>query len=289
MKYNARRNYLYPVLRPFSDDYPEGSLETELELEPSPEAIIVAVNFQINEPTIQEQINAGGAVCAAMLYCGPTLHREMLRAGKGSLRAEAAIPASLLRGEVLVHPAVFSTTNLNYESQTAHKEYKDSNLQIDQWNPLAIDQFWQFQVTPAERNTKAIFNLEIDSELPDGEFDIKCLPTDKYVSITANQDTREKLKELGNHIQDSLATVYMSALVSALAEVKNIEEDEPVHDDGWVQCIKANMKALKIDIGSPDRNETHSLLRAAQLLLNRPFEDFINITITRRTSGEEED
>ena len=203
MKYNPRRNYLHPVLRPFSNDYPDGTLVTELEVDPSPEVVTVAVNFQVNEPSIQEEIKNGGAICAAMLYCGPTLYREMLRAGKGSVRAEAAIPAYMLRGEVLVHPAIFATADLNYHAPTVHEEYKVSKIEIGQWNPMAVDRYWQFQVRPAERNTKGIFNLEIDKELPDGEFDIKCEINEKYVSITANEETRAKLKQLGAQEQDN--------------------------------------------------------------------------------------
>ena len=289
MKYNPRRNYLHPVLRPFSNDYPDGSLVTELEVNPSPEIITVAVNFQVSEPSIQEEIANGGAICAAMLYCGPTLYREMLRAGKGSVRAEAAIPAYMLRGEVLVHPAIFATADLSYQAPTVHEEYKASAIQIGQWNPMAVDRYWQFQVNPAERNTKGIFNLEIDKELPDGEFDIKCETNEKYISITANEETRAKLKLLGAQEQESLSTVYMSALVCALAEVKDLYEDDQVHEDGWVQCIKANMKRLKLDIGSPETTGTYTLFRAAQLLLNKPFESYLTITINRRTSGEEED
>ena len=154
---------------------------------------------------------------------------------------------------------------------------------------MAIDRYWQFQVSPAERNTKGIFNLEIDKELPDGEFDIKCQTNEKYLSITANEETRAKLKQLGSQEQDSLSTVYMSALVCALAEVKDMYEDDPVHEDGWVQCVKTNMKRLNVDIGVPDIDGTHTLFRAAQLLLNRPFDSYMTITINRRTSGEEED
>ena len=289
MKYNPKRNYLHPVLRPFSHDYPDGTLETQLEVDPGPEVVTVAVDFLVNEPSIQEQIQNGKAVCAAMLYCGPTLYREILRAGNGSVRAEADIPVHMLRGEVLVHPAVFATADLNYQAPTVHTEYSDSNIEIGQWNPMAIDRSWQFQVSPSVKHTNGIFNLEIDSELPDGEFDIKCQINEKYVNITANADTRAKLKQIGSREHDSLSTVYMSALVCALAEIKDMPEDDPAHEDGWVQCLKANMKRLDIDIGNPENDGSHTLFRAAQLLLDRPFDTFMNITINQTTTGEEED
>ena len=289
MKYNPRRNYLHPVLRPFSNDYPNGELETELNIDQGLEYVTIAVDFLVNEPSIQEQIENGRAICAAMLYCGPTLYREMIRAGRGSIRAETDVPTSLLRGEVLVHPAIFATDELAYPAPTAHEEYQGSNIVIGQWNPMAVDRYWQFQITPADKSTKGIFNLKVKNVLPDGEFDIECSPNEKYVSITANEQTRGKLKQLGAQEQDSLSTVYMSALTCALAEIKYMEEEDQVHDDGWVHCIKNNMKRLNIDIGNAEDEGRHTLFLAAQQLLHRPFEPFMEIAIGRRNNGDEED
>ena len=289
MKYNPRRNYLHPVLRPYSNDYPEGELETKLSIDPGTDYVTIAVDFRVNEPSIQEQIERGGAVCAAMLYCGPTLYREMIRAGKGSNRAETDVPTSMLRGEVLVHPAIFATTELAYQASTAHEEYRGLDIEIGQWNPMAVDRYWQFQVMPADKSTKGIFNLQMNNSLPDGEFDIECSPNEKYVSITANEQTRAKLKQLGAQEHDSLSTVYMSALTCALAEVKYMGDEETVHDDGWVHCIRNNMKRLNIDIGNDEDDGQHTLFRAAQQLLHRPFEPFMEIAIGRRHNGDEED
>ena len=88
MRYNPRRNYLYPVLRPFADDYPGGNLKTEIQANVVEKSVNVSVIFEVSEPSIQDQVSKGDAVCAAMLYCGSTLHREMIRAGLGSTRAE---------------------------------------------------------------------------------------------------------------------------------------------------------------------------------------------------------
>lgn len=83
MKYEPKRNYLYPVLRPYSDDYASEELGIKVTTEPDEGHVRIGVMFDVGEPSIRNQIAAGNARCVAMLYCRDTLHREMLRAGKG--------------------------------------------------------------------------------------------------------------------------------------------------------------------------------------------------------------
>ena len=289
MKYNPRRNYLYPVLRPFVDDYPGGTLKTDVQVEITGKAVNLSVTFEVSEPSIQSQISQGDAVCVAMLYCGPTLYREMLRAGVGSTRVETSISTDFLHGVVDVHPSIIAVNGLTYPSATAHQEYNSAPISVAQWNPLATDQQWRFQINPSARPAKGIFNREIDDQLDDGEFDIKCDTTAKYVNITANSATMTKFKELSSDERRTVPTVYISALVSALAEIKEMDSETNTHEDGWVNCIQTHLKRLGIDIGEPDRQGSHTLFRAAQLLLSKPFHQYLSIAFQERTPEEEEE
>ena len=289
MRYNSRRNYLYPVLRPFSDDYPEGKLTTALQVEITGKAVNVSVSFDVAEASIQSQIFQGDAVCVAMLYCGSTLYREMLRAGTGSTRVETSISTDFLHGHVELHPSIVAANDLTYPSATAHQEYSSAPVSVAQWNPLATDQQWHFQVNPSARPAKGIFNREVDDELADGEFDVKCDTTAKYVNVMANSATMTKFKELSSDERRTLPTVYISALVSALAEVKEMDSEANIHEDGWVSCIQTNMKRLGIDIGDQEGQGSHTLFRAAQLLLSKPFHQYLTMAFQERSSDEEEE
>ena len=289
MKYNPRRNYLYPVLRPFSDDYPEGKLTTDIQVEITGKAVNMSVSFDVAEPGIQGQVSRGDAVCVAMLYCGSTLYREMLGAGKGNTRVETSISTDYLHGHVEVHPSIVAASDLTYPSATAHKEYGSAPVSVAQWNPLATDRQWHFQVNPSARPAKGIFNREIDDELVDGEFDIKCDTTAKYVNVTANSATMTKFKELSSDERRTLPNVYMSALVSALAEVKEMDSEATIDEDGWVNCIQTNLKRLGVDIGDREQQGKYTLFRAAQLLLGKPFHPYLVMTFQERSSDEEEE
>ena len=290
MKYNARRNYLHPVLRPYSDDYPEGNLQTQItRSEVAGGMLNLAMDFEVLEASILEQINSGHAVCVAMLYCSSTLHRQMLSAGTGSLEISESIPTQLLRGNVELNPAIVVSDRIDHPTVTAHSEYNSAPVSIGRWHPLAVDRTWHFLVNPSVRPTKGIFNFETNDSLPDGEFDIKADVSDRYVCITANSDTRAKFKTLPGDESGPLATVFMSALVTALAEIKEFGDGEGADDDGWVNCIKVNLKRLNIDIKDNGQSETYSLFRAAQRLLDNPFGAYITASGQEAAYNDEED
>ena len=284
MKYNPRRNYLHPVLRPFSDDYPQGNLKTTVQADIDDRNMNISVTFEVLEPSIRDQITKGNALCVAMLYCGSTLYREMLRAGVGSTVTEVSVPTEMLRGDVEVHPSVVATNHLDLPSNTIHEEYGAGTVSIARWNPLATDQTWRFQVKPPAHATKSIFNREIDENLADGEFDIKLNPAEKYINVTANSSTTSGFKKLPE--RHSLPTVYVSALVEALAELRGMDSETPIDEDGWVSCIRNNLEKLEIDIGNQDELGKHTLFHTAQMLLNKPF---LSLTIQETTLDGEED
>ena len=97
-----------------------------------------------------------------------------------------------------------------------------------------------------------------------------------------------KFKELSSNERRTLPTVYMSALVSALAEVKEMDSEASIHEDGWVNCIQTNLKRLGIDIGDREQPGSHTLFRAAQLLLNKPFHPYLIMAFQENSSDEEE-
>jgi hypothetical protein len=290
MRYKPRRNYLHPVLRPLSNDYPKGSIATKVSAEIKDGELNLAMTFDVSEPSVQEQIRSGKAVCAAMLYCGSTLYRQMLSAGVDSTEFSETISSELLHGNVELHPAVILNTAVAHPTETAHPEYGSQPVDIERWRPLAVDAPWHFQVNPDVRPTKGIFNLEKDGALPEGQFDIKVDTTERYITITANEATLSQFKAIANDESRALPTVYVSALASALAYVKNLGEDDgSIAGDGWVNCIRNNLKRHKIDIGDRENDGDCSLFRAAQILLENPFGKFLAAACAERESHGAED
>ena len=136
MKYNPNRNYLYPVLRPYSDDYPDGTLQTSVTVAANEESISLAISFEISEPSIHEEVVNGNASCAAMVYCGTTMYREMVVGKRGNPRLTRDIPLASLSGNVELHPLVIVNQQVTHNTDTAHEEYQSQPITIGQWRRL---------------------------------------------------------------------------------------------------------------------------------------------------------
>lgn len=61
MRYNANAYAPYPILRPDSTDYPNGSFDTRLTHEVSEDSIKLEVEFLIEETAVRRQVEKGYA------------------------------------------------------------------------------------------------------------------------------------------------------------------------------------------------------------------------------------
>ena len=288
MKYDPNRNYLYPVLRPHSDDYPGGELRSEVSAEVRGPDALIGVKFDPTDASVRQQVKDGNARCAAMLYCRETLHRETLRARKGDFALDAAIPARILVGDVEVHPIIIAVKDIDHSTKTAHPEYGGAVARIGKRQPLATAQTWRFRMNADERHTQSVFNLTTDNELPSDVFDIRIDPKERYIDIVANDETRGRFDNVRKNLTLTRSSVYMSALIEALARIKNDGGDGDEASGGWVDCIQSNLRKHGIEIGDRETAGSHSLLRAAQLLLEKPFGDLIDAELSQSDDGENE-
>ena len=179
MRYRSNRQYLYPVLRPDSDDYgAEHRLFATCDppkYDQSDGMLSISVRFDLNELRIREAVNAGGAKCAAMVYCSSTLYREKLASSpKEPFIARGRVPVSRLKNAVQVHPVILAEKDIIHPTDTAHAEYAGRETAIPRLAPLATDLNWTFDINSDARPVRSIFRLEKDDSgsLNYGEFNL---------------------------------------------------------------------------------------------------------------------
>ena len=249
MKYDPNRNYLYPVMRPYADDYGDALLKTSVQAQAQQdnENLTINVEFDVSDVRIRQQVADGNARCTAMLYCRDTMYRKTLQSYAGRFDLTDSIPLRLLANNVELNPAIITIEDIEHPTDTAHAEYDRNPVRVGKLRPLATDQTWHFQVNPRQRQTESIFNLVKDdeSELQDGEFDIDLDPIERYISIKANTATLDGFKLVRNSDETlAVSTVFLSALIEVLAWIKNADDGDEtvVANDGWVECIKGNLQ-----------------------------------------------
>ena len=150
-----------------------------------------------------------------------------------------------------------------------HPEYKQLNahLYVDQRQPLAAANRQEFEVTAQQNNLDAffIFESDLDNHLPSGQFDIKLEPNERQISILVNDTEYQQLMTLRAEKMLALSSIYMSALVQALAylEYNDEEEIDDYPPNGWFQYLKTR------------RDSNVTPFRMAQAIFDQPFQKLI--------------
>lgn len=285
MKYDTNRHYLYPVMRPHSDDYPKGDFSTLLDARFSSHDVEVSVEYTVNDDTIDEHVRSSRARCVAMLYCRDTMYRQLVAKNieEDKFRLLETIPMRLLQNQVEVHPIIVANTKIeDFSTSTAHEEYGDKQIRIEKGQPLAVDDTWHFEVNSQQLKVDSLFKLVADTqgELKNYEFDVIIDEKERYVDIKANEDTIESFRKLRKIKNATIPTIYLSSLVTILAYIQEIDADDISSEDvpsvGWYKCIHKKLEDHNIVLDEPDSGSKYSLMRAAQQLLTsdsslRPF------------------
>lgn len=285
MKYDTNRHYLYPVMRPHSDDYPKGDFSTLLDAQFSSHDVEVSIEYTVNDDTINEHVSSSHARCVAMLYCRDTMYRQLVakNIGEDKFRLLETIPMRLLQNQVEVHPIIVANTKIeDFSTSTAHEEYGDKQIRIEKGQPLAVDDPWHFEVNSQQLKVDSLFKLVADTqgELKNYEFDVIMDEKERYVDIKANEDTIESFRKLRKIKNATIPTIYLSSLVTILAYIQEIDAEDISSEDmpsvGWYKCIHKKLEDHNIVLDELDSGSKYSLMRAAQQLLTsdsslRPF------------------
>lgn len=270
MKFNENGYSDHPVLRPNATDYPEGRFSTRFRHQKQEETLLVTVQFDIDESAIARLIDKGDAVCCAQVYCAGTCYTEMIQASTGSRTISRKIPLSNLNGRVEVHPSVITIDDVALPTSTAHPEYEDKLLSVPKYTQLAADTPWHF-TAQVSGNVESIFIFRSDdsNELEDGEFEIEVDIKEAYITIRSNSTTSQALPGVRYHERWTLATIYLTALTTALSTLVQVGErpDDFEPPLGWAPTVRSLLTKNRISIF----DERHSIGYAAQKLLGNPL------------------
>ena len=278
MRYDPNRHYLYPVARPFSDDYTDGVFSTDLNLERVSDTLHVDIRYEVADAVIYKLVSHADAHCIAMIYCVDTMYRYALVGNNDdAFRVVGSIPLDMLKNQVVVYPSVVAQTHMEgvLPSDNVNTEYEKGRFNIKSGQPLAFDSPWFFSVDPTRLRIQSIFRLvtDVEDKLKPDEFDIHIDPNSKYIDIVVDRDTRRGIEKLRSNKNITFPSLYLSSLVSVLSDFRDLDEDgvnvpESYPSDGWFWCIRHKLQELNIALSDNNDRPYYSLLKAAQQLLS---------------------
>ncbi len=87
MKFDLKKAFPHPVLRPHSNDYPDAEFQVQMDLRRQRGAsrVDIAADFSLSDEDILEQIEAGAASFMLILECSTTHTRKAYRTSDSHL------------------------------------------------------------------------------------------------------------------------------------------------------------------------------------------------------------
>ena len=273
MRYSHKRNYPYPVLRPYSRDYGESaSFSTTLgrpAIDPDANELRLSVAYNVDVASVGDLLDAGSALCGAMIYCSTTLFRKFFTAEIGAREVNATVPLSHLCRQVEIHPAIIANGEFSHTFEGKIDEYGDRVWEIGTGKPLAADQSWHFSLDPHElESTESIFRLRSDENVEADEVRVNVDTGARYIDIFANPRTFANMQSLRNQgVDTAILCLYLGPLMEGLRTLAQIEEGDEVDEGPWVAALRAKLSYF----GLWPLDDGRSLFEVAQQIFSYPY------------------
>ena len=274
MKFDREKAFPYPVLRPYSDDYTQGSFLADVDFVLSQSDIVANVTFALSNTEILRELERGHATYVAVISCRDTFFQAVLKASSpaGSL----TIQANALRGLVSVDFYVVACKNIpSFVSQHINSEFGATPIAFTVGDVLA-------QALPKAvyidrdlfRPLTSLVDLVKDEGLTGGSWRVDLDEDHLKIAVSPSMKAAIDSARDGRENQIILInSLYFSAIVQALQTLK----DSPDHyqDVRWAVVVQMQLHNAGVDLMTSDA------YLVAQQLLKRPLE-MIESQIWRR-------
>jgi hypothetical protein len=278
MRAYTQKSFPYPVIRDTHDDY----IDETFEIKPSFELSVDSknakflLNYSLSSAAIKRQIANGNACYLTVFSCRETFYHKVFESSEESNNI-VDINIDEIHGKLEVESFVYIKNDLTIESKNINPEYlpkdifSDSKFSYLAGSIIAQSKVYKFNFIPDIFNfSTSLFRLELDSELPDGEWLVDT--SQDRIIIKAASNIIEIEQNLTNHEKGKsvlVNSIYFSTVMHATSELLNTSSlvDE-VH---WAKVFEQRMDILNI----PD---TDPVYKIASKLMSWPLSDLETLT-----------
>ena len=261
MKYDIRKAFPYPVLRPGSSDYQSGefSMESELNREFGSTKIQLKAVFNLINPEQKKLIEEEKAKFALLVSCSSTFYRNVIESKENMVNY--CFTKGQLYEKVELCPFVVTTKNLNgFKLDVWHEDYSQMSFDLKVGSVLAVGESRIFHIDLAEESPpESIFLLQKDNSLEVGQWNCSFGSDHDKVTISLSEDDYDHINSIrvdnkGDANIFLLNSVYFPALVWLLSEMDRFSENgdyEDYAECAWFRSIESKLDELNCSkIGS---------------------------------------
>lgn len=273
MKFDPAKSYLYPVLRPRSEDYPTSEFQVDILLERivNSTATRATADFALSDPGLLDLVAKGRAAYVLLVRCATT-HARIVTSSR-TPRIEQVYESGVLSGRTEFSAFLVATEDLTeFRAATWHEDFlEQSPFDIATGAVLATDypkDYW-IDIAP-EAAVGSIFELVESDDVADNQWN--CNLDAERVGILMSTRALDRFREARDRLNGTpdqaylLNSVYFPALLHVLAVADVARQD--YESRRWFRSLDARLEQLKRPaLGASTSNR----LIDAQMLLESPF------------------
>lgn len=273
MKFDLKKAFPHPVLRPHNDDYPHAEFEVQMDLRRQRGAsrVDVTADFSLSDEDILEQVGAEAASFVLILECSTTRYRKAYRTMEPHL--EGTLQPGLLRGLVELRPFVVATQLIrDFKASGWHEEFSNMPaVTLTAGTVLAADEPKSYYIDNAEEAPiGSIF--ETTPVATGGEGRWNCDIEGERIAIQLSVDDHQRFNRARKSLDGKADAAYLmnGIYLPALHHVLVEADSSPSDYDGrrWFRSLNEKLIEHKLQpLGTAQANR----LEDAQRLLEDPF------------------
>jgi hypothetical protein len=279
MKFDPRKSFGYPVLRPDSDDYPRAGFQLQIDFnlkKDDPGKFFVEYDFQLGLRELSEFVREQNAAYWLRIACRSTFFSQMIRVDqKGRLEIDGAE----LRDVVEISGFVIAEKESEFRCSKINPEFGYTGFSLVKGQVMAHShpcvyvvekEFW--------KPLSSIFEYRINEELKEGEFNVNLDSESGYVEVFTNSSLNKQFHAL-ERLQDGrsilINSIFFPTLVLMIARIQ--ESPDSTVDKKWARVLIAKATAKHIDLNNS------KVLMTAQKLLDYPFQKLVSSYFEKTT------
>ncbi|MEG1132509.1 MAG: hypothetical protein RSD77_09330 [Romboutsia sp.] len=238
------RNYPYPVLAFFNNDYPNNSFSYEIKSNSDNNKFKIEIDFNLNCKTLNDMLTNGLACFLVHIECPKTRFRNIYTTTES--RKEIFIDGGNLNNKVEVVVSVISTSKNNtFTSDEFNSIFGDNEFSIVNGDILAIAPDCVLTIEKDETFTgSSLFNITYSDKLKVLTWEIE----NSSILIKLPKDTFDLYNSLKSNAR-ARSIITNTVVVPILVEVlTSLKYESTLYDDDFIEKINLSLESIGYSI-----------------------------------------